>query len=74
MAVQFDGGVVIGADTRTTTGAYIVSALIPRYNVSHTPCMVFSVVNGFSWPRIHWRFDIPPLGEPSPTLPVSPIP
>lgn len=25
MAVQFEGGVVIGADTRTTTGAYIVS-------------------------------------------------
>lgn len=25
MAVQFNGGVVIGADTRTTTGAYIVS-------------------------------------------------
>lgn len=26
MAVQFNGGVVIGADTRTTTGAYIVSS------------------------------------------------
>jgi len=25
MAVQFDGGVVIGADSRTTTGSYIVS-------------------------------------------------
>lgn len=24
MAVQFDGGVVIGADSRTTTGSYIV--------------------------------------------------
>jgi hypothetical protein len=25
MAVQFEGGVVIGADSRTTTGSYIVS-------------------------------------------------
>jgi 20S proteasome subunit beta 1 len=24
MAVQFDGGVVVGADSRTTTGSYIV--------------------------------------------------
>lgn len=24
MAVQFEGGVVIGADSRTTTGSYIV--------------------------------------------------
>ncbi|KAK4688219.1 hypothetical protein P7C73_g1896, partial [Tremellales sp. Uapishka_1] len=28
MAVQFDGGVVIGADSRTTTGSYIVSVLL----------------------------------------------
>lgn len=28
MAVQFDGGVVIGADSRTTTGSYIVSRLL----------------------------------------------
>jgi 20S proteasome subunit beta 1 len=27
MAVQFDGGVVIGADSRTTMGSYIVSIL-----------------------------------------------
>ena len=27
MAVQFDGGVVIGADSRTTTGSYIVRSL-----------------------------------------------
>jgi len=25
MAVQFDGGVVLGADSRTTMGSYIVS-------------------------------------------------
>jgi hypothetical protein len=24
MAVQFEGGVVVGADSRTTTGSYIV--------------------------------------------------
>lgn len=28
MAVQFNGGVVIGADTRTTTGSYIVSSAL----------------------------------------------
>jgi hypothetical protein len=27
MAVRFEGGVVIGADTRTTTGSYIVGDL-----------------------------------------------
>jgi 20S proteasome subunit beta 1 len=27
MAVQFEGGVVIGADSRTTTGSYIVSVV-----------------------------------------------
>ena len=32
MAVRFDGGVVIGADTRTTTGSYIV-----RYLMAHNP-------------------------------------
>ena len=26
MAVQFDKGVVVGADSRTTTGAYIVGS------------------------------------------------
>jgi len=25
MAVQFDGGVVVGADSRTTTGSYIAN-------------------------------------------------
>lgn len=29
MAVQFEGGVVIGADSRTTMGSYIVSPLKP---------------------------------------------
>lgn len=31
MAVQFDGGVVIGADSRTTTGSYIVGTIRMRY-------------------------------------------
>lgn len=31
MAVQFNGGVVIGADSRTTTGSYIVRL---RFNFS----------------------------------------
>ena len=30
MAVQFEGGVVIGADSRTTTGSYIVSSHLSR--------------------------------------------
>lgn len=30
MAVQFDRGVVIGADSRTTTGSYIVRRHSPR--------------------------------------------
>jgi hypothetical protein len=28
MAVQFDGGVIVGADSRTTTGSYIVRRFI----------------------------------------------
>jgi len=27
MAVQFDGGVVVGADSRTTTGSYIANVI-----------------------------------------------
>lgn len=34
MAVQFDGGVVIGADSRTTTGSYIVRS---RFTSRHSP-------------------------------------
>lgn len=30
MAVQFDGGVIVGADSRTTTGSYIVRFTISR--------------------------------------------
>ncbi|KAJ7393231.1 Proteasome subunit beta type-6 [Desmophyllum pertusum] len=30
MAVQFDGGVVIGADSRTTTGAYIANRVTDK--------------------------------------------
>lgn len=35
MAVQFDGGVVVGADSRTTTGSYIVRLQKP-YPLSPT--------------------------------------
>ena len=31
MAVQFKGGVIIGADSRTTTGSYIVGCLGRNY-------------------------------------------
>jgi 20S proteasome alpha/beta subunit len=31
MAVQFEGGVVVGADSRTTMGSYIVRAPIRIY-------------------------------------------
>ena len=30
MAVQFDGGVIVGADSRTTTGSYIVRLPLSR--------------------------------------------
>lgn len=30
MAVQFDGGVVVGADSRTTTGSYIANVIITK--------------------------------------------
>ena len=30
MAVEFDGGVVIGADSRTTTGAYIANRVTDK--------------------------------------------
>lgn len=33
MAVQFDGGVVIGADSRTTTGSYIVRLTFRRLSL-----------------------------------------
>jgi hypothetical protein len=33
MAVQFEGGVVVGADSRTTTGSYIVRLQKP-YSLS----------------------------------------
>ena len=34
MAVQFEGGVVIGADTRTTSGSYIVNILLVHASVT----------------------------------------
>lgn len=34
MAVEFDRGVVIGADSRTTTGSYIVRPRLPRPHFS----------------------------------------
>ena len=32
MAVEFDGGVVVGADSRTTTGAYIPNRVTDKLN------------------------------------------
>lgn len=40
MAVQFNGGVVIGADSRTTTGSYIVE----YYGFTKKMCMLLTVV------------------------------
>jgi hypothetical protein len=36
MAVAFEGGVVLGADSRTTTGAYIVSRSFARADLELT--------------------------------------
>ncbi|KAJ2558032.1 Proteasome subunit beta type-1 [Coemansia sp. RSA 1933] len=35
MAVQFDGGVVVGADSRTTTGAYIANRITDKLTKVH---------------------------------------
>ena len=35
MAVEFDGGVVIGADSRTTTGAYIANRVTDKLTKVH---------------------------------------
>ncbi|KAJ1939836.1 Proteasome subunit beta type-1 [Linderina pennispora] len=35
MAVQFDGGVVVGADSRTTTGAYIANRVTDKLTKVH---------------------------------------
>lgn len=35
MAVQFDGGVVVGADSRTTTGAYIANRVTDKLTPVH---------------------------------------
>ncbi|KAI9294582.1 proteasome subunit beta type-6 [Neoconidiobolus thromboides FSU 785] len=35
MAVQFDGGVVIGADSRTTTGSYIANRVTDKLTMVH---------------------------------------
>jgi hypothetical protein len=32
MAVEFAGGVIIGADSRTTTGSYIVSSFLIHFD------------------------------------------
>jgi len=39
MAVQFDGGVVIGADSRTTTGSYIVRGFSLSLYLLHSDSM-----------------------------------
>lgn len=66
MAVQFDGGVVIGADSRTTTGSYIVS---DRYDVTHlrpTESLISS--------RISMTGSIVVVRDPQPTRKPSPTP
>ena len=35
MAVEFKGGVVIGADSRTTTGAYIANRVTDKLTMVH---------------------------------------
>jgi len=35
MAVKFDGGVVIGADSRTTTGSYIANRVTDKLTMLH---------------------------------------
>jgi hypothetical protein len=42
MAVQFKDGVVIGADSRTTTGSYIVRSSFNWYNI---PDLTLSIRN-----------------------------
>lgn len=38
MAVEFDGGVVIGADSRTSTGYYIIEQFRIQAQVYHLSC------------------------------------
>jgi 20S proteasome subunit beta 1 len=35
MAVQFEGGVILGADSRTTTGAYIANRVTDKLTPVH---------------------------------------
>lgn len=35
MAVEFDGGVVVGADSRTTTGSYIANRVTDKLTPVH---------------------------------------
>jgi 20S proteasome subunit beta 1 len=35
MAVQFEGGVIIGADSRTTTGSYIANRVTDKLTQIH---------------------------------------
>ena len=35
MAVQFDGGVIIGADSRTTMGSYIANRVTDKLTMLH---------------------------------------
>jgi 20S proteasome alpha/beta subunit len=44
MAVQFEGGVVIGADSRTTTGSYIV----PFFTTLSSACFDHNLLSGQS--------------------------
>ena len=40
MAVQFEGGVVVGADSRTTTGSYIVRLQTHTRSLLNNPSLV----------------------------------
>lgn len=45
MAVTFDGGVVLGADSRTTSGSYIVSQLYsPPFIITTLSLILFSII------------------------------
>ncbi|KAJ9113992.1 hypothetical protein QFC22_005810 [Naganishia vaughanmartiniae] len=49
MAVAFEGGVVLGADSRTTTGSYIVSGLQTYPNVRDQAHLFLNLCNTFHY-------------------------
>jgi hypothetical protein len=48
MAVQFEGGVVIGADSRTTTGSYIVSSSLSLAGLQLIYLFIFDLDDVFT--------------------------